>query len=56
MCSEAYTLKAILDSWIKCESNELIRSNAAKTYHQYQKCGIKGANKLFVTGYSHTMK
>jgi len=54
MCPEAYTLKAILDSWINRESTELIRSNAAKTYHQYQKCGIKGANKLFVTGYSHT--
>jgi len=51
MCPEAYTLDAIIDSWILHDSATLTREKAAQAYNQYQKCGIKGARKLFVTGY-----
>lgn len=51
MAPEAYTLKWAIDGWIKAETNEEIRSRAAKAYHYYQKCGIKGARRLLVTGY-----
>lgn len=51
MCPEAYTLAAAIDSWIKNEPGEKIRERAAQVYNQYQKCGIKGARSLFVTGY-----
>lgn len=51
MSPEAYTLKAAIDGWIKNESAEQIRTRAAAAYHQYQKCGIKGARNLLVTGW-----
>lgn len=51
MAPEAYTLKAAIDGWILHESNEQIRERAAVAYDKYQKCGLKGARKLLVTGW-----
>ena len=51
MAPEAYTLKAAIDGWIAKETNAQIREWAAQAYHQYQKCGIKGARNLLVTGW-----
>lgn len=51
MAPEAYTLKAAIDGWIKNESGASIDERAAQMYHQYQKCGIKGARGLFTTGF-----
>jgi hypothetical protein len=44
MAPEAYVLKAGIESWLK---GEAANENAALAYHSYQKCGIKGARKLF---------
>ena len=51
MAPEAYTLKDALDGWILGESDAQIRERAAAAYNKYQKCGIKGARKLLVTGW-----
>lgn len=51
MAPEAYVLKAGIDGWIANESGEAIRSRAAKAYNTYQKCGMKGAMRLFATGW-----
>jgi len=51
MAPEAYTLKSALDGWILRESNDQIRERAAAAYDRYQKCGLKGARKLLVTGW-----
>ncbi len=51
MSPEAYTLKAAIDGWIKNETGEQIRNRAASAYHQYQKCGVKGARNLLSTGW-----
>jgi len=51
MCPEAYTLTAMVDSWIKNEKPETIREKVAQAYNKYQKCGIRGARNLFVTGW-----
>ncbi|MCC7232816.1 MAG: hypothetical protein IT242_07730 [Bacteroidia bacterium] len=51
MCPEAYTLKATLDGWLLNETGAQIRERAAQAYNTYQKCGIKGARGLFVTGW-----
>lgn len=51
MAPEAYTLKAAIDGWILNESGEQIHERAAQAYHQYQKCGIRGARNLFATGF-----
>ncbi|WP_299890297.1 hypothetical protein [uncultured Lacinutrix sp.] len=51
MAPEAYTLKASIDGWILNETDIQIRERAAQAYHKYQKCGIRGARRLLVTGY-----
>lgn len=53
MAPEAYTLKAAIDGWIKNETGEQIDERAAQAYHKYQRCGIKGARGLFVTGFQN---
>jgi len=51
MAPEAYTLKDALDGWIARENDEQIHERAARAYDHYQKCGIKGARRLFVNGW-----
>jgi hypothetical protein len=51
MAPEAYTLKSALDGWIAGESNEQIHERAAAAYDKYQKCGLRGARRLFATGW-----
>lgn len=51
MAPEAYTLKWLIDGWILEESDEEIRERAAQAYNYYQKCGLRGARNLLVTGY-----
>lgn len=51
MAPEAYTLKAAIDGWLAGETGAQIKERAAQTYNTYQKCGIKGARNLFVTGF-----
>ena len=51
MAPEAYTLKWAIDGWILNETDEQIRERAAKAYNHYQKCGLKGASNLLVTGF-----
>ncbi|NMH86973.1 hypothetical protein [Flavivirga algicola] len=51
MSPEAYSLKWAIDGWILKESDAQIRERASQAYHHYQKCGIKGARNLLVTGY-----
>jgi len=51
MAPEAYTLKWALDGWILNETDAQISERAAKAYNHYQKCGLKGAKRLLVTGF-----
>ncbi|MCD4795483.1 MAG: hypothetical protein K8R54_19795 [Bacteroidales bacterium] len=51
MSAEAYTLEWALDGWVLNETDEQIRTRAAKAYNYYQKCGIKGARNLLRTGW-----
>lgn len=51
MSPEAYTLKAAINGYLSGSSAESIRSYAATAYNTYQKCGIKGAMRLLVTGW-----
>ena len=51
MAPEAYTLKSALDGWILGESDGAIRERAAAAYDRYQKCGIRAARRLLVTGW-----
>ena len=47
MAPEAYTLQAALSAWISGQNASGIRTSAAKAYDKYQKCGIRGATRLF---------
>lgn len=51
MAPEAYTLKDALDGWVANEEDEKIRDRAARAYDRYQKCGVKAARNLLVTGF-----
>lgn len=51
MDPEAYTLKAAPDGWLLNKTPQQIRDRAAQAYHKYQNCGIKGARRLFTTGF-----
>ena len=50
MAPEAYTIHDALTGYVNGESNDQIRLRAAKAYAKYQKCGLKGAKRLLVTG------
>jgi hypothetical protein len=51
MCPEAYTVHDAILGFINNESNENIRNRAAMAYSKYQKCSLKSAQNLLVTGY-----
>jgi len=51
MAPEAYTLKSALDGWIAGETDQQIHERAAAAYDKYQKCGLRGARRLFATGW-----
>lgn len=51
MCPEAYTLHDALSGYVNGETNEAVRTRAAKAYAQYQKCSEKAARNLLVTGF-----
>lgn len=51
MAPEAYTLKWAIYGWILNETDAQISERAAKAYNYYQKCGIKGAKRLLVSGF-----
>jgi hypothetical protein len=50
MAPEAYTLHDALESWIAGAPPATVREKAAAAYHQYQKCGLNGARRLFDAG------
>ena len=47
MAPEAYTLAAALEAWLSGQGASGLRDSAAKAYHKYQKCGMRGATRLF---------
>ncbi|MEM7182978.1 MAG: hypothetical protein AAF518_18855 [Spirochaetota bacterium] len=51
LAPEAYVISNIIDSWANLQSAKRIRLSAAKGYHKYQKCGLRGAKRLFQTGW-----
>lgn len=51
MCPEAYTLHDALTAYVKQEPSEKVRSNAALAYSKYQKCSVKAARNLLVSGW-----
>lgn len=51
MAPEAYTLESALNGWIAGETGAQIRERAAVAYDKYQKCGVRGARRLFASGW-----
>lgn len=49
MSPEAYTLHDAISGYLLNETNEQIRTRAAKAYSKYQKCSEKAARNLLVT-------
>jgi hypothetical protein len=51
MCPESYTLHDAITGFVNKETNEAIRTRAAAAYAKYQKCSVKAARNLLVTGW-----
>lgn len=51
MSAEAYTVYDAVAAYINGQNDEQVREAAASAYNKYQKCGIKGARRLLVTGF-----
>lgn len=51
MSPEAYTLHDAISVYINGGTSAQVREAAAAAYNKYQKCGIKGARRLLVTGF-----
>ncbi len=51
MAPEAYTIHDAITGYLAGETNEQVRTRAAKAYHKHQKCGEKAARKLLITGW-----
>ena len=49
MAPEAYTLDAALRAWLAGGTPAQCHEAAAQAYHRYQKCGLRGARRLFWT-------
>jgi len=51
MAPEAYTLHAALSGYVNGETSESIREKGAAAYARYQKCSLRAARGLLVTGW-----
>jgi len=51
MAPEAYTIHDALTGYVFGETNEAIRTRAARAYSKYQKCSEKAARNLLTTGW-----
>lgn len=51
MCPEAYTIHDAISGYMNGETSENIRTRAALAYSKYQKCSLKAAKNLLVTGW-----
>ena len=51
MCPEAYTVHDAITGYLNGESAEQVRTRAAQAYSKYQKCSLKAAKNLLVTGW-----
>lgn len=51
MSPEAYTLHDAIEAYLARSNNDTIRLKAAEAYNKYQKCGLKAAKNLLVTGW-----
>lgn len=49
MAPEAYVLDSALRSWFAGGLPAAVHESAAKAYDKYQKCGLRGARRLFST-------
>lgn len=51
MAPEAYIVHDAITGYLNGETNEQVRTRAAKAYNKFQKCGEKAARNLLVTGW-----
>ncbi len=51
LAPEAYILEAAFSNYVKNADSNEIRRSAARAYNKYQKCGLKAAKRLLVTGF-----
>ncbi len=51
MAPEAYVMEGLINEWAMVKEEKEIKAACAKAYHKYQKCGLRGASRLFRSGW-----
>ena len=51
MAPEAYVLHGVLEDWLSFSSDVSLKKSAGLSYHNIQKCGLRGATNLFTEGW-----
>lgn len=51
LAPEAYVLENVFNSWAMLKDEKDIHHAAGSAYNQYQKCGLRGAKRLFKSGW-----
>lgn len=51
LAPEAYVLENVFDAWATLKDEEAIHHAAGSAYNEYQRCGLKGAKRLFQSGW-----
>ena len=51
MAPEAYTLHDAINAWAEGKPADQVNLSAAKAYAKYQRCGLKSAQRLLVSGW-----
>ena len=51
LAPEAYVLEEVFDAWALLKDEKAIHHAAGSAYNKYQKCGLKGAKRLFKPGW-----
>ncbi len=47
MCPEAYTTHALVEGFLAGDKPDALRDRVARAYDKYQKCGLRGARRIF---------
>lgn len=51
LAPEAYVLESLINNWANLNTGVSFKTTAGKAYHRFQNCGVKGATRLFKTGW-----
>jgi len=52
LAPEAYVLAGLIDWWANEKPAASVEEAAGAAYHRFQRCGLRGATRLFTSGWA----